>query len=184
MNEEKPSIMINSKYLALLFISIPVLALVYAYCIWYIPFIYLNFILTAFLGMSIGTLINKSLVLDELQYPKYKIYKGATSLMVCFLVIFCYWIIWVDLALNRGEFYGIEKLGFTTSTSNFDQIFLLTSNPRLLFNTIIEINKVGTWGLGEVACNGIFLSAIWIIEIALIIWFTLSEVFEKRGTTI
>lgn len=46
---------ISFVYLLLLCaIAMPILATIYAYLIWYIPFVYINFLITAGLGFAIG----------------------------------------------------------------------------------------------------------------------------------
>lgn len=50
---------ISIGYLAALALTaFPILGLIYAYAIWYIPFIYINFIIAAGFGFGIGLLIN------------------------------------------------------------------------------------------------------------------------------
>ncbi|MBK7885415.1 MAG: hypothetical protein IPJ81_17725 [Chitinophagaceae bacterium] len=43
-------------------IAIPILGFLYSYAIWYIPFIYINFIITGLLGYATALLISRTVI--------------------------------------------------------------------------------------------------------------------------
>jgi hypothetical protein len=172
----------NSFFRGLLIIALsltilPLLGLIYAYCIWYIPFIYLNFILSVGIGLSVGAIINKTLPEHNAEN---KAFNRLLIIFASLIVFYFHWAVWVDLAINAGEYYGIDKLGFTASKTKFSQLFFLITNPEILWNYMADINKVGTWSLGSSVCKGILLALIWIAELIVFVWASVTEVFPEK----
>ena len=154
-------------FLALSLIAFPLMGLVYAYCIWYIPFIYINFIIAGAFGFGVGFLANKFII------GKGKLRNvPLTFILVAFsgiVALYFHWAVWVDLVINAGESYGNSRLGITVSNIDALQVFSLAMQPGILFELIGEINTVGTWGLSGSAVSGTFLSVIWGIEFLIIV---------------
>jgi len=149
-------------------IIFPILALIYAYAIWYIPFPYINFFIAAGFGLGIGATVNFLVV----KYGKVRSYGIALlfGLIGALFAMYFHWAIWVDLVMNIGETYGTDRIGIATSNIKMGQVFTLVTNPGPLFGIIGEINNVGTWGLKGSVVSGTPLTVIWVIE-ALIILF-------------
>ncbi|ANQ47459.1 hypothetical protein MY04_0076 [Flammeovirga sp. MY04] len=149
------------------FTVLPILGLIYAYSIWYIPIIYLNFLLAILFGAATGYVINFVVVgkgkIRNIYIAKFFGVLGALVAM------YFHWIIWADLVINAGEYYGSDSLGVTLSNIDINQVYSLLINPLVLFDLISEINVTGTWSLGTVPANGLFLIIIWLIEAGLII---------------
>ena len=49
-------------FLLVSLIAFPLLGLIYAYCIWYIPFIYINFFITLGFGFLVALCVNKVVI--------------------------------------------------------------------------------------------------------------------------
>ncbi len=146
---------------------LPLLGLAYAYCIWYIPFIYINFIIAGILGLIISWFTRKIVIkLGKVRNSILAIVFGLLAGLVC---MYFHWAIWVDLVINAGESYGSSRIGVTVSNIKILDVFVLASQPGTLFSLIKEINEYGTWGLRSTTVSGIFLSIIWIIELIIIV---------------
>jgi hypothetical protein len=149
------------------FLILPILGLIYAYCIWYIPFIYINFFITLGFGFGTGFIITFFAI--KLGKIRNQLIASALGILGGLIALYFHWSVWVDLVINAGENYGSDRLGFTVSNIQFLQVFKLATNPAVLFNLIGEINKSGTWGLGSIPVSGIFLALIWIAEAVIVI---------------
>ncbi len=146
---------------------LPLLGLVYAYCIWYIPFIYINFIIAAVLGFIISWFTRKIVIkLGKVRNTTLALIFGLLAGLIC---MYFHWAVWVDLVINAEENYGNSTIGITVSNIKILDVFALALQPDTLFSIIQEINKYGTWGLRSATVSGVFLSIIWIIELLIIV---------------
>jgi hypothetical protein len=169
-----------SSILYFLFITttvFPVLGLVYAYAIWYIPFIYINFLIAGGFGFLVGFSLNMFVIgKGKVRSPLLAIVFGILG---GFVAMYFHYAVWLDLVLNAGESYGSSRMGITVSNIKLLQVFYLAGEPAILFQLIKEVNSIGTWGLfGSNAVSGIALSIIWIIEFLII---TVLSVFISIG---
>ncbi len=148
-------------------IIFPILALIYTYLIWYIPFIYINFFITAGFGFAVGITISQlAIKIGKVRNTKIALLFG---LLGGAIALYFSWAIWVDLVINAGESYGNSRIGITSSNSKISQILGLALQPNLLFELISEINETGTWGLRSSTVSGIFLTIIWVIELLIVL---------------
>ncbi|MBB3698495.1 hypothetical protein KMW28_15965 [Flammeovirga yaeyamensis] len=147
--------------------ALPILGLVYAYCIWYIPFIYINFIIALAFGFITGLAIN-IFVIGKGKVRNVNIAR-LFGLAGALVAMYFHWSVWVDLVINAGEQIGTGKYGITVSNISIFQVFSLAIDPSTLFMIIEEIQKVGTWGLKGNTVSGPFLYVIWGVEALLII---------------
>ncbi|MFB9080343.1 hypothetical protein ACFFLS_19605 [Flavobacterium procerum] len=149
------------------FIAFPVLGLIYAYCIWYIPFVYINFFITIGFGFLVG------FVLSWLVIKKGKVRNPFLGFIIglvgALVALYLHWAIWIDLVINAGESYGDQKLGFTVSNIEFLQVFSLILRPDLVFDYIGQVNQYGTWGIRSATISGTFLWVIWAIEFLIVV---------------
>ncbi len=160
-------------FLATSLIIIPIAALAYTYLVWYIPFIYINFFITAGLGLLTGISISYLAVrLGKVRNTKIAILFGVLG---GFIALYFSWVVWVDLVFNASDSYGTSRVGITVSNTKMDELIHLLTNPSILFELIGEINSVGTWGIRSATVSGTFLSIIWIIEALIVL--VLSVIF-------
>lgn len=154
-------------YFLILCVTIfPLFGLIYAYCIWYIPFIYINFLIAAVFGFGIGFLINIFVInKGKVRNVPLAILLGALG---GFIALYFHWAVWVDLVINAGESYGGSNIGITVSNIKILQVFGLAMHPQELFELIKEINELGTWGIKGSTVSGGFLTVIWIIELLIV----------------
>lgn len=146
----------------------PLLGLAYAYCIWYIPFVYINFFITLFFGFLVGVLLSIFVIKKgKVRNPALAALIGAIGAIVA---LYFHWASWVDLVINASEGSDLAGLGIATSNVKILQVFSLAMQPEQLWGLIKEINATGTWGIKRSdAVNGAFLSFIWAIEFLLVL---------------
>lgn len=144
-------------------IALPILAVVYAYAIWYIPIPYLNFFITAIFGFLIG------LVISTLVIKLGKVRNGKLAFVFCLFgaltALYIHWAVWVDLAFNVTDTIGTEDIGIAQSNIKISEVLNLVSQPNGLFSTMGLINEVGVWGIKGGTVSGGFLTFIWIVEL-------------------
>lgn len=164
-------------FLLLSFTAFPLLGLIYAYCIWYSPFVYINFIIAAVFGLIIGYLID-SVVLGKGKVRNVSI-ATVFGLLGGIIALYFHWAVWTDLVINAGESYGNSRIGVTVSNIEIFQVFSLVVQPEVLFSIINEINEVGTWGVRRATTKGTFLLVIWIIEFLIIVGIAILSSFSR-----
>ncbi len=158
-------------------IAFPILGLIYAYCIWYIPFFYINFLIAAAFGFIVGLIIN-SIVIGKGKVRNVPL-AFIFGLLGGLIALYFHWAVWVDLVINAGESYGNSRIGVTVSNIEILQVFNLALQPEVLFEIIGEINKTGTWGIKGSTVSGTPLTIIWIIELLIIVVVTLLTSYFK-----
>jgi hypothetical protein len=151
-------------------IVFPILGLIYAYCIWYIPFVYINFFITLGFGFLAGLAISILVIKKgKVRNTLLALIIGALSGMVA---LYFHWSVWIDLVINAGESYGSNRIGITVSNIEFLQVFSLIFQPNLVFEYINEVSKYGTWGIRGATVSGTFLWIIWAIEFVMVVGLT------------
>ncbi len=154
-------------FIVVALIVLPILGLAYAYAIWYIPFIYINFIIAGAFGFLIALAVSYGVVkFGKVRNIPLTI---GLSFLAGIIALYFHWAVWVDLVINAGESYGSSRIGITVSNIKLLQTFNLALQPDILFSLISEINEYGTWGIRTATVSGTFLTIIWIIEALIIL---------------
>lgn len=157
----------------------PILAFLYAYAIWYCPFVYVNFIATAIfggaMGGTLGYIVEKAKVRNFIVGVFFAI---ASSLLAYYI----HWVVWVDLAINAGQIIGDDRIAsIAVSNVHLNQLYFLFTHPAVTREIINEINTVGIWGLGGSSdlAHGGLLSFIWLLEAGIIFLMAIKLGTEK-----
>ena len=109
----------------------PILGGLYTYAIWYIPFIYINFIITAVFAIAVGFLMNQVVIkLGKVRSPKLAI---LLCLLGGFAALYAHWVVWADLIVNASNTIGTSRIGITVSSTNLEQLLILAKNPKIFF---------------------------------------------------
>ena len=145
---------------------VPIISLIYAYLIWYIPFIYFNFFITIGFGFLVGFAISMLVVKKGKVRNKYL--AGFLGLLAAIVATYFDFVVYVDLAINAGELIGDEHLGISVSNIKILDIFALATQPEVLWTYIKEINAIGTWGIKGAVASGSFLTFVWIVEFIMV----------------
>ncbi len=148
-------------------IAVPILALIYSYAIWYIPFPYINFFITLGFGFAIGWVVQKLAI--DLGKVRNSTLAFAFGFLGALLGLYLSWAVWIDLVINAGESYGTDRIGISVSNVKFFQVLELAMQPGILFELMGEIMDVGVWGFRSSTVSGWFLGAIWIIEALIVL---------------
>lgn len=141
----------------------PLLALAYTYASWYIPFVYINFILTIAFGFAVGYMVNTFVIK---QGKVRNVWLGALLAAIGGLIAMYFnYVIWLNLLFHlEADPMGPEPDSLITQILNF------AVNPVAVFSLMKEINAIGTWGIkSSSAVSGTFLTIIWLIEAAVVI---------------
>jgi hypothetical protein len=155
----------------------PILGVIYAYAIWYIPFIYINFIIAGALGFVMARLISFFVIKKgKVRSVPLAILYGIVGGLIG---MYFHWAAWVDLAFNVSDTIGDGNLGVAVSNIKIFQFLYFVNNPSILFEAIGNINEVGTWGIKSSIVSGTFLTVIWVLEILIIVGATVLFSFAQ-----
>lgn len=125
-------------------ISFP-LAFIYAYITLYNPFIYINFIGTALLGVFVGGITGALMTWR-------KVRNGTLAVVVGILVgavaYYFAWAIWLYAFLRRNQVEDIP-------------LWAMVILPPLVWEVILKVNEVGAWTLRSFKPTGVVLWGFW-----------------------
>jgi hypothetical protein len=140
----------------------PLLGLAYAYLLWYIPIIYINFFVTIGYGFLIGITLNFLVIKKgKVRNP---ILAAVIGVLGAFIALYFHWASWLDLVINAGETIGDSNIGISISNVKLFQVYELSMQPNIVLEFMQVVNENGTWGIKGATVSGWFLWIIWIIE--------------------
>jgi hypothetical protein len=142
-----------------------VLALVYVYAVWYIPFVYINFFLCLGFGLGVGAVLAVLVRLGKLRSPGAV---GALALLVGLVAVYLEWGMYLTLVFNT-ETTGTGADADTSTSFSFSLFVDIITHPAAMWLAIQKINATGTWSLKGSTPSGVFLGVIWVIEALLIL---------------
>jgi len=139
-------------------------AFVYAYLILYLPFVYINALITAGFGMAVGftcaTLLKRKKVRSD------AVAVGLTLLLTAIIYYFG-WATWVWALARR-----------TDTPPGFEALIGLLVFPQFLWEAIRAINAEGAWTLRGSAVTGWALWAVWAAEFGMIFGISLWTAYK------
>ncbi len=148
-------------------IILPLLAVAYAYSIWYMPIVYLAALMTVLFGLMTGYVTSSLVIkLGKVRNTTLALFMGFLASL---MALYFHWAFWTTLVGNSGMGYSLGDFGVTVSNVNLFQTLQLVLHPNELLNTIKEINAQGTWTLKGSVVSGTFLTVIWAIEALIVI---------------
>ncbi len=133
-----------------------VLAFIYSYLILYIPFVYVNFLLTAGFGSLLGGITARFLRRGKLRNTKVAL---LMVIIVATASLYASWVVWI--------YAFIRRQGADVS------LLPIASQPRLLWQLIQRVNEVGAWSFLHVTPTGPALGFVWIVEASMILGFAI-----------
>lgn len=153
-------------WLVVAMIALPILAVIYAYAIWYIPIPYLNFFITGIFGLLVGFVISNFVIrMGKVRNGKLAL---IFTLFGALTALYIHWAVWVDLAFNITGTVGGDSIGVATSNIKIMEVIALITNPADLFGKMDLINMIGVWGIKGGTVKGGFLTFIWVIELIMV----------------
>lgn len=132
-----------------------ILGAIYAYAIFYIPFIYISFLLTIGFGVGVGFAVGKAATFGQVRNGLAVIVAGAIAGIVA---SYFGWVFWIHAASEQT---------------------LLSFSPGLIFENMASIAEFGAWSIFGWTPSGIALYVIWTIEALIIL--VASVIFALAG---
>lgn len=133
--------------------------LIYAYASWYIPFIYIQFILTGGFGLIIGLTMARGFLWGKIRGG---VYQKMLAFAAALIGFYCAWAIWEALVLEQSP-------------------FLLLLNPLAVWDTSRLFNVMGLWSIaGDTPITGTLLYLFWALEAIIIFGVALYIAKEDR----
>ena len=128
----------------------PTLALIYAAATVYIPFIYINLLLTVGFGALLGFAAAASMKAGHVRNTAVLVMATALAAAVAYYV---HWVFWFGVHAWRAD-------------ASFAEALVLLF-PPFLFEAIGMVNDEGTWGIGSSgsAVTGTLLTIVWLAEL-------------------
>lgn len=142
-----------------------VLALVYVYAVWYIPFVYINFFICLGFGLVLGAVLAVLVRLGKLRSPGAV---GILALLVGLVAVYLQWGVYLTLLFN-SETTGTGKNVDTTTSFSLPLFADILAHPAAMWLAMLKINETGTWTLKGATPSGVFLAVIWVIEALIIL---------------
>ena len=139
------------------------LALMYIYAVWYIPFVYINCLLCLGFGLVLGVALALLVRLGKLRSP---VAVGGLALLLGAAAVYLEWGVFLTLLLNTQETAAGTE-GGTSFSAPVLAGFL--THPAVMWEAMRQVNTTGTWSLKGSTPSGVFLWVIWVIEAAIIL---------------
>lgn len=150
-------------FIAACCLVIPILSFIYAYAIYYIPFPYINFFITAGFGMGVGIAVNYLVI--NLGKVRNTTLAAVFGILAALTALYVAWAVWINLIMQSDQ------------VINGTLHWLL--NPSALFTLIAEINKVGAWGMFDNTVKGNPLTFVWIVEALIVLFMSFTSAIPK-----
>jgi hypothetical protein len=154
------------------------LAFVYIYAIWYIPFVYINFFLCLGFGLVLGGVLMLLAKAGKLRSP---VGVGLLALLVGLVAVYLEWSVYLTLLFN-SETTGTGRDADTSTSFSAGMWADVLTHPGAMWEAIGKINETGTWSLKGATPSGMFLWIIWLIELVIILggayWLARSQATE------
>lgn len=141
------------------------LALVYIYAVWYIPFVYINFVLCLGFGFLLGFVLAQLVRVGKLRHPAAV---TGLGLLVGLAAVYLEWAIYLTLMFN-AETTGTGPSADTSTSFSISTFTGLLTHPGIMLETAKQLNETGTWSLKGTTPSGIFLALIWLVEAVIIV---------------
>lgn len=132
------------------------LGYVYSIAIFFIPIVYLNFLLTLGFGLILGLMCRFFVRISHNRSKKSQIIQAA---IIGIMATYFQWTAYILFIYNGSVAPPAEYL------ANLDWIVI----PKNFFAAIAKINRVGAWSIFGVTFRGFSLALVWIMETFIII---------------
>ncbi len=131
---------------------------------WFIPFIYFNFFIAVGLGAGVAVSLFIAIGLGKIRNTQYDF---LLAIVCGVLGWYSQWALFVSLMYRaEGNMGGDMWVRSSFSLTGFWSVF---THPEALFQSMITLNRAGTFSLKHNVATGAFLWTIWVIEAVIII---------------
>ncbi|GAB3872199.1 hypothetical protein GCM10028824_22310 [Hymenobacter segetis] len=142
-----------------------VLAFVYIYAVWYIPFVYINFFICLGFGLVLGGILLLLARAGKLRSPKGV---AVLAVLVGLAAIYLEWSVYLTLLFNT-ETTGTGRDADTSTSFSAALFGDVLTHPAAMWAAIDKINATGTWSLKGATPSGAFLWFVWVVELVIIL---------------
>ncbi|MCZ4242797.1 hypothetical protein [Pedobacter punctiformis] len=150
--------------LVIAFVSTVILSIAYIALQWFIPIIYLNVFITLGLGFGIFMALNFALGIGKIRNTRYAF---ILSVVCALLAFYSQWALFVSLMYEASGSMGGGT--WVKSSFNLDGFWYIFTHPKLLFDSMVSLNEVGTFTIKKSTVSGGFLWVVWVIEALMIL---------------
>ncbi|TGE21820.1 hypothetical protein E5K00_16265 [Hymenobacter aquaticus] len=145
------------------------LAFAYVYATWYIPFIYINVLLTLGFGAVLGYVLNRMTTVGKLRNPALV---GWLALAVGLWAWYVQWAVYLTLLNGAGETeHAGHRFSITHTSFEPDTFLGLLTRPDLVLSMLPRIAEEGIWSIFTVKVSGFVLYLVWLAELAILLVF-------------
>jgi len=144
------------------------LGYLYSVLIIFIPIVYLNFLITVGLGLTLGLILRFLVRITNYRNKKSKL---ILALVFGFLTNYFQWTVYILYAFNG------EIPNFSYYLSNLQWIAL----PTNFLEAVVQINRTGLWSIFGIVFTGFGLTTIWIIESLIIMAGPLVAIYKTKA---
>ncbi|PJJ54567.1 hypothetical protein [Hymenobacter chitinivorans] len=156
------------------------LAFIYVYATWYIPFIYINVLLTLGFGAVLAVVLKLLTKAGKLRHPALV---GWLAVLVGLWAWYVQWALYLTLLDGAGETESLgRRASFTHTTFEADVFLTLLTRPDIVLGMLPRLAENGTWGIFTVTVSGVFLYLVWLAELAIIVFFSWALAHSQAGT--
>ena len=145
-------------------VAATVLALIYIYAIWYIPFVYINLFICLGFGFALSMVLSLLVRAGKLRNP---LGASIVSLVVGLAAVYLEWAVYLTLLLN-SETTGTGRDADTSTSFSLPLFVDVLTHPARMWEYILQLNETGSWSLKGATPSGAFLWVIWAVELLLI----------------
>lgn len=130
------------------------LAVVYAYILVYLPFVYLRILAPFGYSVGLGFIISLGLQAGKIRNPAVNLLLVVGISLISFYFA---WTVWVFAVLQHS---GTENVA----------VLDVLASPLTAWKVILQFNETGVWGIKGTMFSGAFLGLIWLLETIIILF--------------
>ncbi|MET1056464.1 MAG: hypothetical protein ABWY16_14245 [Pedobacter sp.] len=164
--------------LIIAFVITVVLSIIYIALQWFIPFIYLNFFITAGLGFGVGAGVFIAIGLGKIRNTKYEC---VLAVLCGLLAWYSQWALFVSLMSEADGSMGGGM--WVRSSFNLTGFWYVLTHPEMLFQAMLSLNDAGTFTLKHNTVSGTLLWLVWAFEAFIIVGAPVLFSLSGRSTT-
>ncbi|MCB2376298.1 hypothetical protein LGH70_01805 [Hymenobacter sp. BT635] len=145
------------------------LAFAYVYATWYIPFIYINVVLTLGFGALLAYAVKRMTTVGKLRNPALV---GWLALAVGLWAWYVQWAVYLTLLNGAGETeYAGHRFSITHTSFETDTFLGIITRPDLVLAMLPRLAEDGIWSIFTVKVSGFLLYLVWFAELAILLVF-------------
>jgi hypothetical protein len=134
-------------------------AWIYAWLTVHIPFVYFNFFFTTCFAICLGCIAKYAATHGKVRNPRWM---GKLGVAIGLVGWYCQWAAWIAML--------IHKSGHLSGDSLVPSFIALAASPRFMVHFAVDVASTGVWKIGGWSVAGGALIAVWLAELALLLY--------------